>query len=58
MVYIEIVRESAERSMRAAVDEVKALPHYATSGEVLVMCVLKNLFLLHKYSVGHYRCSA
>lgn len=41
---IEIVRESAEGSMRAAVDEVKALPQYATSGEVLVLCLNKILF--------------
>ena len=45
--YIEIVRESAERSMRAAVDEVKALPQYATSGEVWVLC-FKETFLVHK----------
>ena len=32
--YIEIVEGLAKQSMMAAVDEVKALPQYATDGEV------------------------
>jgi hypothetical protein len=36
--YIEIVQERAVKSMKAAVDEVKALPEYATSGEVNRVC--------------------
>lgn len=33
--YIDIVGIAAERSMRAAIDEVKHLPAYSTKGEVL-----------------------
>ena len=34
--YIELVERAAELSMRASVDEVQALPEYATKGEVCV----------------------
>ena len=33
--YIELVERATELSMRASVDEVQALPEYATKGEVL-----------------------
>ena len=32
--YLEIVAAAAEHSMQSAVEEVKALPHYSTKGEV------------------------
>ena len=34
--YIELVERAAELSMCASVDEVQALPEYATKGEVRV----------------------
>ena len=49
--YIEIVRESAERSMRPAVDQVEALPQYATSAQVLVCC-FKETFLVDTIQWG------
>ena len=32
--YQQVIADAAEESMKAAVDCVKACPHYATSGEV------------------------
>lgn len=39
--YIEVVSDLAEQSMKAAVDEVKALAHYQSDGEVIIplLCV-------------------
>ena len=33
--YMDLVSEAAERSMRAAIDEVESLPHYQDEGEVM-----------------------
>ena len=32
---MDLVSEAAERSMRAAIDEVESLPHYQDEGEVM-----------------------
>ena len=45
--YQEVVADAAEESMKAAVECVKASPHYATSGEVRVATFVKkfNVFI-------------
>ena len=45
--YQQVVADAAEESMKAAVECVKASPHYATSGEVRVATFVKkfNVFI-------------
>lgn len=52
--YIEIVQELADKSMKAAVEEIKTMPHYTSDGEVTSFfwsvfnkyCVLSSGLLL------------
>lgn len=48
--YLEAVHLEAERSMRAAVDEVAALPNYAQDGEVSKPCSYSSGNLLWQLS--------
>ena len=41
---MDLVSEAAEASMKAAVEEVQSLPHYASEGEVM------KVFLVHTQS--------
>ncbi len=52
--YLEIVAAAAEHSMQSAVEEVKALPHYSTKGEVRcwIICIY---FIDYSISVGDNR---
>ena len=40
--YQRIVADVAEESMKAAVEQVKAYPHYATCGEKIVVIFILN----------------
>ncbi len=54
--YIEVVSGLAEKSMQAAVDEVKMLAEYSANGEVIVIGCSGGDFYsaLCVISVGHY----
>ena len=43
--YQQVIADAAEESMKAAVERVKASPHYATSGEVRVATFVRNMCL-------------
>lgn len=43
--YMDLVSEAAEASMKAAVEEVHSLPHYASEGEVIKTQFILNHFL-------------
>ena len=40
--YVELVSEAAEDSMKAAIEEVQALPHYTSNGEVVLIFQSKH----------------
>ena len=53
--------ELAKSSMQAAIEEVKGLPHYSSSGEVKTyICIFYNLAIYFNMiiTVGHNGCSA
>ena len=53
--YQQAIADAAEESMMAAVESVKASPHYATSGEVRVATFVKkyDLMCIYFYVVGN-----
>ena len=53
---MSVLNGIAEASMQDAIEKVKALPHYATKGEVHVQ-VLFLYFTTIMYTVGYDRCS-
>ena len=56
MYIITIVNDLAQRSMNAAVDEVKALAHYSSDGEVIFLKII-ILYVKIDAIVGYYGCS-
>ena len=53
--YKDLVCEAAEKSMLAAVQEVKALPHYEIKGEVRTFMFVKCITMLFQWVITDAR---